>query len=195
MTRFVFDVETNGIGTFRPPTQKVMQLAYGAWNPGETLQPKRVYIRGAAEVAPKAFELHGIHPSVCEEKGVDIRDAVREMLAEMRGCTVLTGHNVEFDIGCILNHLQEVGANELYDEMFDAVMNTTTVCTMRLGTDICKLPKTGAAARFPGFKFPTLGELHTHLFGSLPEINLHDAGADCKVTAKCFDAIFPEAIH
>lgn len=190
---FVLDVETNGVGGFRPPRQRIMQLAYGKWDreAARELEVTSVLVSGAGELAPRAFAVHGIPLETCETQGVPLAEAVRAMCRELEPCVAVVGHNVEFDIGCLLNQLETDG---LYTELLELERLTRAkpwICTMRQGTDLCKLPK-----RFPsapgtaaGYKFPTLAELHTRLFGEPPNCRLHDAAADCRVTAKCLDAM------
>ncbi|HUV85413.1 MAG TPA: hypothetical protein VMV86_06875, partial [Methanosarcinales archaeon] len=55
-------------------------------------------------------------------------------------------------------------------------------CTMLEGTDICKIPS------FRGNKWPTLKELHKHLFNEDFE-DAHDALADVEATRRCYYAI------
>jgi DNA polymerase III epsilon subunit-like protein len=185
--RFVLDVETNGVGGFRPPRQRIMQLAYGAWDDSTPLAVASVFVRGAGELSPKAFEVHGLSLAKCESEGIALGDAVRAMCASLASCDMIVGHNVEFDIGCILNQLETDGLVAERDEFARLTETIPVVCTMRTGTPVCKLPRRGAWSGGPGFKFPTLAELHTKLFGAPPDCRLHDAAADCEVTAKCLD--------
>ena len=189
--RFVLDVETNGVGGFRPPRQRIMQLAYGAWDESTPLAVTSVFVRGAGELAPKAFEVHGLSLAKCECEGVSLAEAVETMCASLASCDLIVGHNVEFDIGCILNQLASDGHEAAHDEFARLTRTIPVMCTMRAGTSICKLPRRGAwatgGASRTGFKFPALAELHTKLFGTPPDCKLHDAAADCEVTAKCLD--------
>jgi DNA polymerase III epsilon subunit-like protein len=55
-----------------------------------------------------------------------------------------------------------------------------TFCTMASTTELCRIPRSGG-----GYKWPTLDELHRHLFGA-GVCGAHDAGADVLSCAKCF---------
>lgn len=52
-------------------------------------------------------------------------------------------------------------------------------------TDLCKLPKTGNAAYYPGYKWPTLQELYLFLTGHIPDCELHDAENDVMILKQC----------
>jgi hypothetical protein len=58
-------------------------------------------------------------------------------------------------------------------------------CTMRGGIPVCRLPKKGPGAAYPGFKVPTLAEVHRELLGRAPDGPLHDALADCRAVSAC----------
>ena len=182
--KIVLDVETNGIGGFRPPRQRVMQLAYGVWDNATALEVKTVFVKDAGEVSPRALEVHGIALETCEAEGIALAEAVRNMCDAMEACNLIVGHNVEFDIGCILNQLKADGLHEEHDRLDRLARAIPWMCTMKAGTAVCKLPRRAG----PGFKYPTLAELYTKLFGAPPACRLHDAAADCEVTAKCLDA-------
>ena len=63
----------------------------------------------------------------------------------------LIAHNMQFDINVL-------GA-ELLRLNVTPAKEATKVCTMKEGTNYCKIPS------FRGYKWPTLTELHTKLFG------------------------------
>ena len=52
---------------------------------------------------------------------------------------------------------------------------------MKTTTHLCRLPRPGG----PGYKWPKLAELHTHLFGH-PHAAAHDAKGDVTACAACF---------
>ena len=60
-----------------------------------------------------------------------------------------------------------------------------SICTMKLSTNYCKLPKLGPASRFPGYKYPTLKELSNKLNIQSNESKFHDALYDCHITKEC----------
>ena len=72
-----------------------------------------------------------------------------------------------------------VGAEFLRENISSQLFQTTRLCTMTASTDYCKLPGNY------GYKWPTLQELHSILFGTNYE-DAHDALEDVKICAKCF---------
>jgi len=85
------------------------------------------------------------------------------------------GHNVDFDRPIIGAELVRVGLPTVASQW----MAWPSVCTMKLGTDLCKLP-----GRY-GYKWPKLEELYRHLFGRGFE-GAHRADQDMVATAECF---------
>ena len=63
----------------------------------------------------------------------------------------------------------------------DSNFNKIIIDTMRIGTNICELPK----AKGIGYKRPKLKELHRFLFKKEME-NAHDAMGDINATLACF---------
>ena len=53
------------------------------------------------------------------------------------------------------------------------------ICTMESSTNFCKLPG------MYGYKWPTLSELYFALFNKHPNLKLHDAQHDCKILKDC----------
>ncbi len=94
------------------------------------------------------------------------------------GARVVVAHNLYFDLGILQHDYDNVGL----DFPFNGKIN---VCTMKLSTTWCRLPKLNGAT---GFKYPTLGELHYRLFGKAFD-GAHDALADAKACMRCFYAL------
>ena len=62
--------------------------------------------------------------------------------------------------------------------------NLIEVCTMKTGTDVCKIEKTSPSGEIY-YKYPKLSELHQHLFQETPN-NLHNSLVDMLVCMRCF---------
>lgn len=170
-TYLVFDLETNGIGSFRPPTQTITQLAFIKFsNTGEILDTYSAILKGATQIKN--------HPSVTitldkiNKEGIDPKIAIDKFLNSIDENVTLCSHNYEFDKGLIMNHIDKWPSNP-------------SICTMRLSTDFCRLPKLGPASRYPGYKFPNLKELSTKLKIKSDETKFHDALYDCYITKEC----------
>ena len=60
---------------------------------------------------------------------------------------------------------------------------TNFYCTMRESVDLCKIEKENSRGTY--YKFPTLTELHKHLFAVEPK-HLHNSFHDILCTIRCF---------
>lgn len=177
MTTFlVFDLETNGIGSFRPPTQTITQLAFIKFSSnGDIIQEYSAILKGATEIKS--------HPSITislediNNKGIDKKIAINAFLDSIDDPNiVLCSHNFDFDSGLIRNVLPSM--NRTFP-------NNKHICTMKSSTNFCAIPKKGLAANYPGFKFPSLLELSKKLEVNIDETKFHDALYDCTITKNC----------
>ena len=98
--------------------------------------------------------------------------AINRFLNSIEEDVVLCSHNYEFDKGLLMNHIHNWPTN-LY------------ICTMKLSTNFCKLPKIGPASKYPGYKYPSLLELSKKLKVKSDETKFHDALYDCYITKDC----------
>ena len=119
-----------------------------------------------------AFRVHGISTEKAKQEGKPLRDVIGAFLRDANKAKCLVGHNVSFDQKIIGAELYRLG-------VADTVSEKKSLCTMKVGTDFCKIPG------YYGYKFPKLQELHEKLFGVKFE-DAHDAMADIKATEKCF---------
>lgn len=127
-------------------------------------------------IAPGATRIHGITEDQARREGRPIGEVLGQWVSDLRapGDKTLVGHHIQFDIGVI--------AAELNRHHFDlAIAGLPTICTMRGGAPVCRLPK----ARGNGYKNPKLQELHLTLFGQ-PFADAHTSQADVEATARCF---------
>jgi len=166
----VFDLETNGIGKFRPPTQTVTQLAFIKFDKdGNNLDQFSSLVKGATEInnsIPSVkFTLEEI-----DSKGIDLKTVLEKFLDAIDHNTILYAHNADFDTSIIkrdsLKYGLKLPANKI-------------VCTMRSSTNFCKIKNDY------GYKWPSLNELASILNVEHQEDSFHDALYDCNITKKC----------
>lgn len=128
-------------------------------------------------IAAEVTRLTGITTETARRNGVSLTDILQEFMADVESATLLVGHNIDFDrhiIGC-----------ELYRNSLDyrTLLDKPSVCTMVRSTDFCALP---SASRYhSGYKYPTLTELYTKLFGHT-FTGAHDALSDITATKDCY---------
>lgn len=166
----VFDIETNGIGDFRPPTQTMTQLAFIKFDEsGNNLDQYSTIVKGATEInnnVPSVkFTLEDIN------KGIDIKIALERFLNAIDDNTILLAHNAEFDSSIIQRDSKKYKLK---------IPSTKILCTMKSSTNYCKIKNKY------GNKWPSLNELATKLGVETNDNSFHNALYDCDITKKCF---------
>jgi DNA polymerase III subunit epsilon len=156
---------------------RLVQLAWVACDANGTPDSPEVYLirPDGFSIAAGAFERHGISTARATAEGVPLKPVLDRFLAIVEGSAVLVAHNVDFDANV-------VGAEFIRAGLANRLDQRTRRCTMKESTNFCKLP--GGRP----YKWPTLTELHTILFGQ-PFDNAHDATADCLACMRCFFAL------
>lgn len=124
-------------------------------------------------ITPGAQAAHGITMEQCHEYGVPIREVLSLFECMVFRAKYYVGHNIPFDMDMVGNEYAVVsGTNIGWGSSF---------CTMRLMTDICKLP-----GKFPGkYKWPKLQEAYKVAFSRTFE-GAHNALEDIKATKDIF---------
>lgn len=182
---FFFDCETTG----KPQSYKAPvtdsdnwpRLVQVAWLAGGDEAPEisdvqcRIVRPEKFEIPAEASAIHGITTEQARDTGVPLGDVLCELLDDAADCGILVGHNVDFDRPIIGAELVRAGLVATARQW----MEWPSVCTMKLGTDLCRLP-----GRY-GFKWPKLEELYRHLFRRELD-GAHRADADMLATAECF---------
>ena len=177
------DVETTGVGSFRPPTQRLLQLAWILDSTGPVRETSHLISDVDSDVSPHVP--HDITIEKCRKTGVPFDAAFDALLADLRLCGTVVAHNLDFDWGTLLNELRLRGRPA--SDLTAAAEPAVKLCTMKSTTGLCRLPKAGT--RFTGFKYPTLRELHVKVVGGEPAERLHDALNDCRVLRRCHVAL------
>ena len=167
-----FDTETDGLGGFRPPTQRLVQLAWEyAGTEGDAL------INDVKSINPEVPHPHSVDD--CERNGVSFMVAFAPFMDALRQCDIAIAHNLDFDRGVLLHELTQRGLDATE---FSTLMDAKGYCTMKNTVQLCKLPPRGNGR---GYKWPKLEELYIHLTGETPTLALHDAMNDVNVMRTC----------
>lgn len=188
-TRFLLvDCETTGLPRtryFSPDDvegwPRLVQIAWGRSNSRGKLAEARCHI-----IRPEGFRIpadataiHGISHAHALRVGKNLGEVLDEFReAVSRPGTVLVAHNLDYDWGVLASEFVRL-------RMPLSVLEVPGICTMKSTTEVCCLPRPGGF----GFKWPTLDELHAHLFGSSYE-GTHDASRDLEACARCFFKLF-----
>jgi len=185
MRILVFDTETTGLPKERNPsiyqTQQwpfIIQLSYIVYDTetNELVILVNDYINIAfdTQISKESQEVHNITREMLNG-GVTIKEALHKFNEYAKQCDLIVGHNVSFDKRMIM---VEGVRNKIKMEVGQ------TYCTMRNSTEICKIEKINPEGE-TYFKFPTLSELHFHLFKKIPK-NTHNALIDILICLRCF---------
>ena len=183
-TKFLYiDVETNGIGDFRPPTQRVVQLGYIM---GYIQQSD--FINDVEDVSP-----HVPHPYNVEylkKNGTDFDEVIDNFYSVLKDSTHIVAHNIDFDLGCLVNELKKrtvykkLKDDPKYYPIVEEICKKPLIDTMKETVKICKLQ-----GKYKSYKWPKLEELYEFCFEEKPDIVLHDALNDCIITRKCLNML------
>jgi len=185
MKLLFFDCETTGlpgVRWFSPEVvdqwPRLVQLAWARYDAAGNLEEARNFIvkPDGFKVPPDATRIHGISDAEARRVGRDLGQVLDGFLeaATVPG-TTLVAHNFDYDRNVVAGEL--IRARKPL-----AFLELAGICTMRGTTDLVRLPRPGGGF---GFKWPTLEELHTWVFGFSYE-GAHDAANDIGACARAF---------
>ena len=169
----VLDTETTGL----LPHDRIVSICWAIYDAdGHEISTEHhiIYPEGFT-IPADATAVHGITTQYARQHGIPVEDALtslRDGIA-LHMPRLYVGHNVSYDRPIVLNEYARVAAEENLSSL-------ATFCTMKSTTHLCRLPRYNG-----GYKWPTLSELHRHLFGC-SHASAHDAQADVRACAKCF---------
>jgi len=205
MSVLVFDVETSGL--FKEGNEPyITQLSYIVYdfNKKEITKVFDSYIQipDNVVISDKITELTGVTRDKCN-KGIPIECALKELYNDYHSVSVLIAHNYSFDSKMIKHEFtrnkEKLNNYENIDKLFTIPYlrekGMRYVCTMKETTDICKVPfpekkqlsisTTSNEKKQREYKWPTLKELHKHLFDTEP-VGLHNSLIDVYICLKCY---------
>jgi len=181
---FVFDCETTGLPRtryFSPEVAddwpRLVQVAWARYDSrGNAEEAQSSIIRPEGFRIPlDATKIHGITHAQALRVGRELAEVLDEFLAAAeRPDTILVAHNLDYDFGVI-------GAELVRTRKPLRFLDIPGICTMKSTTELCRLPRPGGF----GFKWPTLEELHTYVFGHAYD-GAHDAARDLEACARSF---------
>ena len=173
----ILDIETNGIGSFRPPRQTPIQVSFQQIDAdSNVVKYYSEFIKGVDNI--KWGGSIGECPWSVEfvnKNGVSVNSCIKSIEECIDSNTVIVGHNIDFDVGSLMNS----SPNE-------TISNTPRFCTMKSTTGFCKIKKTGWGSKYGGYKWPKLAELANTLHINIENEKFHDSKYDVEITKKCF---------
>ena len=191
MKVLVFDTETTGLVPKNESfynTEKwpyIVQLSFVLYDIAKkkTLDSKDYIVKIPNEISiPKdSTDVHGIDKEKSEMYGVEIKEVLYDFKKAIKQADLIVAHNISFDKRIII---VESIRNKIPSLFFVEGKQKPEYCSMKSSIDICKIERTWESGE-KYYKFPTLLELHKHLFDETPE-NLHDAMTDVLVCLRCY---------
>ena len=187
MKIIVFDTETTGLPprdtSIRETTKwpHIVQLSYLLYDTENNATidciDQIIRLDPSVKLPKESVRIHGITRSRMNCRGGDIKDALEQFVKFAQDANVLVGHNLRFD----KKMLMVEGIRHNCKMPFDSMRE---YCTMEKSIDLCKIERTNKQGK-KYFKYPNLSELHTCLFGNIPN-GTHDSMADVLITLRCF---------
>lgn len=176
-----FDTETTGLPTdYKAPAADIHnwpRMVQIGWlmmdgDGNEHASAEHIIRPDGYTIPAEAARVHGITTERALEEGVPL-DGVLDAFADLvQDATTLIAHNVSFDERILGAEYLRAGRPNLMEQK-------PRYCTMKTTTRLCGLPGPY------GYKWPTLTELHTHLFGKAFG-GAHSALADVRACARCY---------
>lgn len=191
MKILVFDTETSGL-----PLEKnasilevdkwphILQLSFIVYDDErkQITQLKDNYIKQNINISKESTKIHGITQEIMNNKGVNLEDEMNIFDIALKTSDIVVGHNISFD-----KRVYMVEALRRYRRQYFTIngKKKPEYCTMKNSVNLCKIEKINNKTKSTFYKYPTLKELHTHLFNEFPE-NLHNSLIDIFATLRCY---------
>jgi DNA polymerase III epsilon subunit-like protein len=195
MKILVFDTETTGLPvSYNSPLSDlskwpfIIQLSYIVFDTikKEVLAFKDHIIKldDNCLITPESIAVHKITRERSQQDGIPIQIALEEFSTIIATVDIIVGHNIVFDKNMLTVEFQR---NQLKNSLYRDGIPVPEFCTMIQTVDKCKLPFQNKRKYNSqrDYKWPTLTELHYHLFNSIPN-GTHNAIADVMICLRCY---------
>lgn len=204
MLVLIFDTETTGLSKTKiisPDTLDVwphiVQFSFAIFDTDKNEIYKTydfiIRLEPGVKIPDEASKIHGITDEISREKGVSIQDAMGQFFYCLQTVDMLVAHNVSFDSNMLKVELLRIIYNKKYPSYHISAFKRdlhfltnfeNVFCTMMETIDLCKIEMTNRYGEKYN-KYPTLSELHNHLFKTVPNL-LHNSFVDILATLRCF---------
>jgi len=200
MKLIIFDTETTGLpknrNTSVTETESwpyIVQFSYIIYDMTtktlEKVSDSIICLDDSMEIPEESSKIHGITKTLSLEKGVPIKIAIDEFMEDIKQCEMLIAHNMEFDMNMVIVEMIRLNKqNEEWQELnsinYERIMKIEKYCTMKETERKCNIKAISKAGK-EYTKYPTLAELHTHLFKTHAK-NLHNSLNDILICFRCY---------
>ena len=204
MKIITFDTETTGLPKIKMITEKtlhlwphIVQFSYVIYNNETNTVLKMVdhivKVPDSVVITEENSNIHGITDSMSKTSGVDIKDVLTEFMEDYNNADIIVAHNMEFDFNIIkvelMRQIYDDKQTTLQKEQVTQKLNTLKTskklcCTMQESVELCNIKALTRDGK-EYVKFPSLSELHKHLFNVVPK-KLHNSLNDVLICLRCF---------
>lgn len=206
MRVLVFDTETSGLpprGFYNKVSLSnvnlwpfIVQFSYVIYdtktNSIEKLEDMIIKVPPHVKLNGESEKIHGITDEMNKTRGIPVEMALKKFTLDMESVDSIVGHNLEFDISMvraewyrlISNQEKAHRMNNSYVKFLNRLKQTKCVCTMKTNIEECNIKAISAKGK-EYTKWPTLGELHKHLYNCSPT-NLHNSLIDVVACLRCY---------
>lgn len=176
------DTETTGLprsgGSAFEKWPRVVQLAWAVYDRDGNRDSANSHIIYPADftIPHDASAIHGITTERAKAEGISLYKVLPALNRDIDRASAIIAHNTDFDLPIVHTEFLRCRIATNLPEKYQ-------FCTMKSPKIVqcCKLPKSSGF----GYKWPTLTELHAHLFET-GFSGSHDAQADVEACARCF---------
>jgi DNA polymerase III epsilon subunit-like protein len=131
MKVIVFDTETTGLPTERNASitqpwkwPHIVQISFILYDTETrkmlSCQDHIIKIKDDVKISKRSQEIHGITPSRCKRRGIDIKLAIEYFNEQLREADVVVAHNISFDKRMIM--VESTIPNGTHDSMADVLI-------------------------------------------------------------------------
>lgn len=204
MIIIVVDTETTGLPNTKMINEKtlhlwpyIVQFSYIVYNNETNTLLKTVdqiiKVPDSVVISEENSNIHGITDLISKTKGTNISNVLNEFMEDYNNSNIVVAHNMEFDLNIIkvelmrqiYNNNHSTIEKENYTQNLNCLKSSNKLCcTMQESIDICNIKAISKAGK-EYIKFPSLSELHNHLFNIVPK-NLHNSLNDVLICLRCF---------
>ena len=204
MKIITFDTETTGLPKIKMITEKtlhlwphIVQFSYVIYDNETNIVLKTVdhiiKVPDNVVISEENSNIHGITDTMSKTSGQDIEDVLSVFMEDYNNADIIVAHNMEFDFNIIkvelmrqiYNDKQTVVKKEKITQNLNCLKSSKKLCcTMQESVEICNI-KTLTKDGREYTKFPSLSELHKHLFHVVPK-KLHNSLNDVLICLRCF---------
>jgi len=176
------DTETTGLpksgGTGFEKWPRIVQLAWSVYGRDGILDSVNSHIIYPTDftIPADAASIHGITTDRAKKEGISLFKVLPSLNSDIDRASAIIAHNADFDLPIVNTEFMRC-------KIQTSLLEKRIFCTM-------KTPRIVSCCRIQspsgyGYKWPTLIELHSHLFGT-GFSGSHNASADVEACAKCY---------